>query len=118
MKKDIECTEIKIARILKAGVLVSAAIILTGLILYFATGTGGYAGDSFPTSPLLILQGIFALKPYAVILFGLLILVLTPFFRVGVSVIVFLKEKDKLYVVITSIVFIILIVSLILGKVE
>lgn len=116
MKKDIENTELKIAKLLTAGVLLSAAIILVGLILYLVTGTGGYPGDTYPTSPIAILEGILALKPYAVILFGLLILVLTPFLRVGVSIIVFAKEKDRLYVIITAVVFLILVVSLVLGK--
>jgi uncharacterized protein len=47
---------------------------------------------------------------------NLFLLVLTPIFRVGVSVILFLKEKDYLYVVITSLVFIILLLGLYLGK--
>jgi uncharacterized membrane protein len=45
-------------------------------------------------------------------------IVLTPVFRVGVSILVFIKEKDSLYVKITSAVFIILIISFVLGKVE
>lgn len=35
------------------------------------------------------------------ILAGLLLLILTPVFRVGISIITFLKEKDYLYTVIT-----------------
>ncbi len=118
MKKETERTELTIARLLKVGVILSAAVILIGLILYLVTGTGGYDGGAFPTNLLLILQGLLSLKPYAVILAGLLILILTPFFRVGVSIIVFVREKDMLYVVITSAVFLILIISLILGKAE
>ncbi|SHI20740.1 Uncharacterized membrane protein [Sporobacter termitidis DSM 10068] len=118
MKKDIERTELTIAKLLKAGVLLSAAIILIGLVLYLATGTGGYGGDAFPTDPLVILQGLAAFKPYAIILLGLFILILTPILRVGVSVIVFIREKDSLYVAITTFVFLVLIVSLLLGKVE
>lgn len=118
MKKDIERTELTIAKLLRVGVLLSAAVILAGLVLYLITGASGYANDLYPTNPLLILSGVLTLKPYAIILTGLFILILTPIFRVGVSIIIFIKEKDKLYILITSLVLIILIVSLILGKVE
>jgi uncharacterized membrane protein len=118
MKKDIERTELKIAKLLTVGVLTSAAVILIGLVMYLVTGSGGYPDGAFPTDPAAILQGLLALRPYAVILLGLFLLILTPIFRVGVSIIVFIREKDKLYVIITSAVFIILIVSLVLGKVE
>ena len=76
----------------------------------------GYPGNTFPISAPGIVQGLFLLKPYAVILSGLLLLVLTPVFRVGVSILVFAQEKDRLYVAITSIVFVILIISFWLGK--
>ncbi|MGB9809623.1 MAG: DUF1634 domain-containing protein, partial [Caldanaerobacter sp.] len=67
---------------------------------------------------ILIIKGFLALKPYAVILTGLLLLILTPVFRVAVSIITFLYEKDYTYTFITTLVFIILIISFILGKVE
>lgn len=118
MKKDVERTELTIARILKAGVLLSAAIILIGLLLYLITGQSGYENDAYPTNPLLIVNGILSLKPYAIMLAGLFILILTPVLRVGVSVLVFVREKDYLYVVITTLVFSILVISFLLGKVE
>lgn len=117
-KRNIEDIELIISKCLKIGVLASAAVIATGLALFLITGTGGYPDNSFPTDPLVILQGVAALKPYAVILAGLFILILTPVFRVGVSIIVFLKEKDHMYVKITAVVLAILIVSFLLGKVE
>ncbi len=117
-KKDIDEIEIIIGKSLKIGVLLSAGIIAAGLILFLVTGNGGYANNSFPVNPVEIVQGAAALKPYAVILLGLLILILTPVFRVGVSLIVFFKEKDYIYVKITAIVLGILIVSFLLGKVE
>ena len=61
-------------------------------------------------------KGLLMAKPDAIILFGLFLLILTPIFRVGVSIILFFKEKDNLYVIITSFVFIILLLGLILGK--
>ena len=114
----IDEVETVVSRSLKAGVFISAAIMLAGLLMFLITGNSGYPDNVYPADPLQVLAGAAALKPYAVILAGLLILILTPVFRVGVSIIVFFKEKDYLYVKITSLVFVILIVSFLLGKVE
>jgi uncharacterized membrane protein len=117
VKNDTNKTELTIAKLLTVGVLTSAAVILLGLVLYLITGNGGYDGG-FPMDPLVILRGLLTLKPYAIILTGLFILILTPIFRVCVSILVFIKEKDMLYVAITSFVFLVLLVSLFLGKAE
>lgn len=117
-KSNIEEVEIIISRSLQVGVLASAAVTLIGFLMFLITGGSGYPGSTYPTNPLLIFQGLASFKPYAIILTGLFILILTPVFRVGVSIIVFLKEKDYLYVKITALVFAILIVSFLLGKVE
>lgn len=115
---ETEKVEIIISRCLQIGVLLSAAIILLGLVLFIVTGKSGYPGVTFPTRPLAVLEGAAMLKPYAVILLGLFVLILTPVLRVGVSIFAFLIEKDYLYVGITLLVFIILIVSFLLGRIE
>jgi uncharacterized membrane protein len=115
-KNNVEEVEIIISKSLKIGVILSAAVIFIGFIMFLVTGRSGYPGSTFPTNLMLIFKGAAALKPYAIILTGLFILILTPVFRVGISVIVFLKEKDYIYVKITAVVFAILIVSFLLGK--
>lgn len=117
-KSQIDEVELIISKLLMMGVLLSAIVIFIGFIMFLAIGNSGYIGDTYPTNPIAILQGLVLFKPYAIILTGLLILIATPVFRVGVSIIVFIREKDYLYVKITTLVFIILIVSFILGKVE
>lgn len=117
-ESKIEEVEITISRLLRIGVLLSAAVIAIGLVMFLITGQSGYAGSSYPATPGQILHGLINFKSYAVILTGLLILIFTPVFRVGVSIIVFTKEKDFLYVKITLLVFIILMISFLLGKVE
>lgn len=115
-KNGIEDTEIVISRTLRAGVALSGAITCLGLGLFLLTGNSGYPGESFPTSVVEILRGLGTLKPYAVMLSGLFLLILTPVLRVGVSIVTFLKEKDYMYAAITATVFIILIISFLLGK--
>ena len=117
-QKDARGMEHAISRTLRAGVLTGAAVTLFGLILYLVTGRSGYPGASFPTTLPAILAGVLALKPYAVILLGLFILILTPVLRVGLSVFLFLHEKDMRFARITALVFAILIVSFLLGTVE
>ncbi len=107
-----------IGRILQVGVLASAAVILVGLVLLLATGSSGYPAGAFPSDPAQVLAGLAAGRPYAVISAGLLLLILTPVLRVGISVIVFVREKDRPFVGITVLVFLILVASFLLGKVE
>ncbi|GKX68180.1 DUF1634 domain-containing protein [Inconstantimicrobium mannanitabidum] len=114
----IDEMEIIISKFLKIGVLLSAFIIFIGFAMFLVTGDSGYANNTFPTNPGDIFKGLIQLKSYAIILTGLLLLIATPVFRVGVSIIVFIKEKDYLYVKITSLVFLILLISFALGKVE
>lgn len=115
---NIEEMEMIISNFLRMGVALSAAVVFIGLMMFLITGKSGYYGNYFPTTPTEIITGLFQLKSYAIILSGLIILILTPVFRVGVSILVFIREKDFLYVKITSLVFIILIISFVLGKVE
>ncbi|MBE3591414.1 MAG: DUF1634 domain-containing protein [Thermoanaerobacter sp.] len=110
--------ELIISKALNIGVTTSAIIILIGLLMLIITGKSGYPTGYYPTSPGEILKGFFSLKSYAIIFTGLLLLILTPVFRVAVSIITFLYEKDYLYAGISTLVFIILIISFILGKVE
>lgn len=110
--------EIVISNFLRIGVFLSAVIVFIGLSMFLVSGNSGYPAGYYPTTLSEIFSGLIAFKSYAIILTGLIILILTPVFRVGVSIFVFIKEKDFLYVKITSLVFIILLISFVLGKVE
>ncbi|MFX0560132.1 DUF1634 domain-containing protein [Tepidibacillus infernus] len=114
--ENIRKMEVTISKLLRIGVFISAITIFIGLLLFVISGNTGYPNQSYPTHTIEILKGFLELKPYAVILTGLLLLILTPIFRVAISIIAFIQEKDFLFVVITTIVFVILIVSLFLGK--
>ena len=83
MKNDVEASELRIARLIRVVVLGSAAVILLGLVLYLATGTSGYENGFYPVAPGQILSGVAAIKPYAVIMLGIFLLILTPILRVA-----------------------------------
>ncbi len=62
-----------------------------------------------------IYRGVIQGKGESIIFFGVILLFLTPVFRVLLSLFSFLLEKDYLYVVITSIVIGIIILSISFG---
>ncbi len=109
--------EITISNLLRIGVLISAGLILLGLVLLVGKGGSGYPGATFPTSLAAIYSGLLTLKPDAVILAGLLLLVLTPVLRVAVSIIAFWQERDYRYMVIATVVLLVLMIGFCLGKV-
>lgn len=104
-----------IGRILQIGVSIAAIIMLLGLILLIANGgKTGYPTNVHPTTMHAILSGVTQLKPYAVMMLGLFCLILTPILRVVVSIFAFWKERDRMYVVITTVVLVILGVSFVI----
>jgi uncharacterized membrane protein len=110
-----------ISYVLRAGVFVSAAVILFGGLIFLLNG----AGPSDPHSMNQLLDGDYANRAsldallrglergrgtaYADI--GLLLLILTPVIRVAMTFVLFLLQKDWLFTTITGIVFIILVLG-------
>ncbi|HYG58028.1 MAG TPA: DUF1634 domain-containing protein [Symbiobacteriaceae bacterium] len=109
--------ELFISRALMVGVSLSGIVIGLGLLLLLLTGEGGYPAGQYPIAPAALAAGVVALKPYAVINLGLILLVFTPIFRVAASAVAFVAERDHLYAVISLLVLVILLISLASGKV-
>jgi uncharacterized membrane protein len=63
-----------------------------------------------------VVRGIQHSQGRAIVTLGLLLLVATPVLRVAVSVIAFVYQRDRTFVVITSVVLLLLITSFMLGK--
>lgn len=107
--------ELIIGQVLRIGVILSAIVILVGIIQILITGNSGYVGAAYPTTPISILLGLASFKPFAVLMTGLFLLILTPVLRVIVSIYAFAVEKDYLYVWITTFVLIILLIGMYIG---
>ncbi len=109
-----ELTNILIGWILLGGVMLSAVVILFGLILlFFHSGEISTQGlHGFPRSFGDIWSGLATLQPQSVIALGLLLLIATPVLRVAVSIVAFEVEHDRRYAVITMIVLAILLFSI------
>lgn len=114
-KEEMRDVELIIGKILRIGVVVSAIVVILGVILYFINGGTGYPDGQWPRRFGVIFQGVFQGKSYAVIMLGIFLLILTPVLRVVVSIYAFAKEHDLLYVYITSAVLVILIIAMIFG---
>ncbi len=115
-KPDAQRAEVLIIRTLRIGVAVSAALILLGLTLFLVSGQSGYPGESYPSKVAEIISGALAIKPFAIISLGLVLLITTPIMRVAASIGAFCLEKDWLYAAISGFVFITLLISFIFGK--
>jgi uncharacterized membrane protein len=110
-----------VSTVLGVGVAISAALVAVGFLGGLVVGwTGSLAGaaptSSDPTDFSGILAGLGALRPIAIAQAGLLVLVATPVVRVGVSLIAFALERDRLYAAITAAVLGLLLVSLFLVR--
>jgi len=107
--------ELRIGKILRFGTVFSSLVMIIGLVLFIATGHSGYPGSSYPHNFTAVVGGLASFKPFAWLMTGLFLLILTPVLRVIASIFAFAKEKDKMYVVITLIVLVILIIAILLG---
>lgn len=112
---EMNNVELMIGHVMQVGVYLAAFVMLLGVVIFLVTGESGYAGTYHPTTFHAIFQGLFAFKPYAIIMLGLFLLILTPVLRVVVSIYAFFVAKDMMYVWITTIVLIILIFAMIIG---
>jgi uncharacterized membrane protein len=112
-----------VGRLLQVGVLVAAGVVLIGAILLLARQGGAPVSYSvFHGEPELlrsigaIVRGALALDPAAVVQLGLLLLIATPVARVAFTLVAFVLQRDRTYVLITSIVLALLLYGLLLGK--
>ncbi|AFS00820.1 DUF1634 domain-containing protein [Lentilactobacillus buchneri] len=115
MTEEMADVQLIIGKILRLGVIISATVMIIGLVLLIVKGNGGYPHNAFPTDFTQIWAGIAELKPYAIMMLGIFLLILTPVLRVVVSIYSFYREGDSLYVWITTIVLVILGISFVFG---
>jgi uncharacterized membrane protein len=108
-----------VGNLLRAGVLLSALVVMLGAVIYLARhGSSHPDYRIFHGEPVELrgLRGIVAqateLRSRGVIQLGLLLLVATPVARVAFSVWGFAEERDWMYVTFTLIVLTILLYSL------
>jgi len=121
--------ELVISFLLRAGVILSLFVIVFGLTISF-THHAEYvhshgqlpqltgSARAFPHTLRETWDAARQFRGEAFIVIGLLLLIATPVMRVAVSIVAFLIARDWMFVVITSVVLTLLILSFFLGKVE
>lgn len=114
--------EIVVGQLLRAGVLLSASVVLVGGCIYLVRHGGSpvnYGVFQGEPANLRSITGVvrFAagMRARGIIQLGLLLLIATPVARVAFSIYGFAEERDGRYVVFTCIVFAILMYSLFAG---
>ncbi len=115
--------DILIGNLLRTGVILAASLVALGGIIYlFHQGLILPNYKIFQSEPaeLRHVHGIikyaFSFHGRGLIQLGLLVLITTPIARVVLSVFIFLRQKDKMYVIITCIVLTVLCYSLFAGR--
>jgi uncharacterized membrane protein len=111
--------EVILGNLLRAGVLLSGAVVLAGACVYLsrhAHDTADYRifrgePSEFRTIPG-VLRSVMNGRGRGLIQLGLLLLIATPIARVAFSIAGFAVEGDRMYVVFTVIVLVILLFSL------
>jgi uncharacterized membrane protein len=118
--------ETLISRLLRIGVLISAALVVIGMLLVFEhhpTYRSSHtelaslisASVEYPHRIRDVLASAFAGRGQGIAMLGLLLLIATPVARVLVSIFIFLRERDPRFVLITATVLLLLITSFVLG---
>jgi len=119
MKISIEDT---ISDVLRIGTLLSAILVAFGLVLLFINNGGGFSISSLesPSSNVNsltfsisdMINGLSKFNGISFIFIGVIVLIATPIMRVIMSILYFIKQKDRLYVAITTIVLLGILVAL------
>lgn len=99
--------------VLMIGLVISSALMLVGIGLDLV-----YQRELPVAVPSIgdVLSRVVALRPSGFLALGLLALIATPIVRVVGSIGAFLYERDWRYAIITSLVLLVLIISLVLGR--
>lgn len=112
--------EVMIGNLLRAGVLIAAAVVTFGAVVYLShyafqpANFSVFRGEAAALRTLpAIVRGAMHLHGKSIIQLGLLLLIATPVARVMFAVIGFAIERDYLYVALTLIVLAVLLYSLV-----
>jgi uncharacterized membrane protein len=108
-----------LGNLLRLGVIIATIVAVIGGIFFLARHGGEPAGHHVfhGEPPELrsvggILRAALAFRTEAVVQLGLVLLIATPVARVAMSLVAFILQRDRVYIVVTSIVLALLIFSL------
>ena len=113
--------------LLRVGVLLSIGIIAVGMVITFvhhpdyfssrpALGSLTAPDAHFPRTIDEVIAGVGRGSGQAIVTAGLLVLIAIPVARVALSIVLFVIERDRLYAAITATVFVVLLISFVVGR--
>jgi uncharacterized membrane protein len=119
--------ELTISALLRIGVVTSLLVVLVGTTVTFVhhphylssrqdLGPLTKPGAEFPHSIPTLIRGLQHGQGRAIVMAGLLLLIATPVLRVAVSVLAFVYQRDRTFVIITTVVLALLLTSFVLGR--
>ncbi len=107
-----------LANVMLYGVLLAVAVMLVGGIVYLSENADRRPGDHVFTGepadlrhPVAIVRAAFAGNDTSVIQVGVLLLLLNPLLRVALAAAGYAASGDRLYAIISTVVFTVLVVS-------
>ena len=108
-----------LGNLLRAGVFIATIVVAAGGILYLArhgfevADRRVFRGEPDELRSIAgIIRGTFAGQAPAIVQLGLLLLIATPVARVALSLVAFVLQRDRVYVIVTTIVLALLVFSL------
>jgi uncharacterized membrane protein len=121
--------ELFISSLLRIGVIASLIVVMAGLVLSFVHHPAYLHSQDelkqvisparMPWHTLAgLIDGLRHFRGEAIVMAGLLLLIATPVMRVAVSIVAFVIERDWVFVIVTSFVLAMLILSFLLERVE
>ena len=120
--------ELLISNLLRLGVAISLTLVVFGMVVSFIHHpTFFYSPPDldqlttphvipFPHTLAGVLDGLCHFRGQSIILLGLCLLIATPVFRVAVSLVAFLIQRDRRFALITAGVLLLLLLSFLIGK--
>jgi uncharacterized membrane protein len=112
-----------IGRMLQFGVLAAAIVTIFGgilLLIQHGSVVPDYrtfvGGPDYVTSLGGIARGVAAFRSESIVQLGLVLLVATPVARVAFTLVAFILQRDRIYIILTTVVLVVLLFGLIFGK--
>jgi uncharacterized membrane protein len=128
LARDSAGPEVLISNLLRSGVVLSLTLVSAGMLLtfvhhpdYFSSAQALQrltAPEHAPHGLADVLMGVESVQGQALVMVGLLVLIATPVVRVALSLLIFGRQRDRAFMMVTSVVLALLLVSFLLGRVE
>jgi len=112
-----------VGRMLRFGVSIAAVVVVVGgALLLVQHGGTPVAYSVFHGEPdglrsiTGILRGVMAMQSESIVQLGLLLLIATPVARVAFTLVAFILQRDRTYIIVTTIVLALLLYGLVFGR--